>query len=544
MSTNPQTRVAQYLEQNPDATPAEVAGAVGIAPPQAADLVEDIDVGDEDESDGSEPVNIADHYERLDDVYGELGSADDDLFCLGNHDFVGWYRSRDAGGQWDGQGRPYALGKEWRALRHDTERVAYSTVNYVPGQWFMDAWERYQWGDGDDGRQWEGGETPMPGYDEIRAYAPIVDVDLEDEVKAGRPDGEVPRARLEEALGGYIDAFADLAGGRKHVFALDSVGGAYVMISPMATAPIADAFGPEARELLFDELTDRLNDWVEDVADEITIETGLEGVFEADRVNHKNRLYKAPLSAHKSLDGVVTPINTANPSYEFTPLGDVDDDLIERTQHWARAFTLGKHREAIDSIVETIWPDYHDGEGSWLAALEDRLEDLTEEADHQRERERRQLPAEDVPDDLETTDSLEVIDAALEGIDVEQLVRDLATDVVERDTLRFNPTWRVSDTGESCIADSDKFYDLKESGGGGAVKLVALDRSSIGVTAANQDVKGDDYWRAVNELRKEGYEIPYYEGENGRHPDVLRLYEETDDEEEQKRQTMRAIFSQ
>ncbi|ELZ05329.1 hypothetical protein [Natrialba aegyptia] len=62
--------------------------------------------------------------------------------------------------------------------------------------------------------------------------------------------------------------------------------------------------------------------------------------------------------------------------------------------------------------------------------------------------------------------------------------------------------------------------------------------------SANQDVSGEDYWKAVNELRREGYQIPYFEGRNGTHPDVLRLFEDADDEEEKQRQTMRAIFSQ
>ncbi|MGQ3723537.1 hypothetical protein [Natrialba aegyptia] len=543
MSLSDHELVEKHLEQNPGASVAEVSGATGVAPPQVADLIDEVDVQEADESaETVEPVSVSDHYDRVGDVYTELGSVDGGLFCLGNHDFVGWYRSRSGGGDWDGQGRPYALAKEWQALRHDTDRVVYSTVNYVPARWFMDAWDEYRWGD--DGRVWKADDAPMPDYADIRAYTPIVDVDLEDDAKLDRPEGDAPREAIEGAIGGYIDAFADLAGDRKHVFALDSVGGAYVMVSPMSTAPIAEAFDASERDLLFDELTDRLNDWVEDVADRVTAEAGLEGVFEADRVNHKNRLYKAPLSVHKSLDGVVTPINTATPQYEFTPLADVDDDLVERTHHWARAFTDDRHRDAVGAIVETIWPDYHADAEDWEAALTDRLEDLTDEVERNRDRQQSQLPAGDIPDDLETTDSIDVIAAAVEGIDVAGLARKIADGVVERDTLRFDPSWRVSSTGESCIADRDKFYDLKEGGGGGALKLIALDRRHINVRSANQDVSGEDYWKAVNELRREGYQIPYFEGRNGTHPDVLRLFEDADDEEEKQRQTMRAIFSQ
>lgn len=523
------------------------------APPKKP-LDEDVD---QSEGDEGQPIDaaITAHYDRLEDadVYADLGTIDGDtvdrdapLSCIGNQDYVGWYRDRDVAGHWDGEGRAYALSREFGDLRDGLDRVVYATINYAPTPWFMDAWNRYEWTE--QGRTWESGETPTPEYGDVFAYAPFADIDLADEVKADRPTGEIPTDALEDALARYIEAFADLAGGREHVFALDSVGGAYVMVAPTSTAPIAAEFDREDRATIFGEkdkpgdgLVDRLDGWLEDVGERVTEATGLAGVFEPDTINNKNRLYKAPLSVHSSLDGVVTPIDTEAPTYEFTPLEDADSAHVDETRAWVDGFTAG-HRDAVDAIVATLWPEYYENADTWDGALDAWLEDLEDDAEKNREREEKQIPADEIPDDLKTTDDLNVIKSATEGIDVEELVKDLADGVNnDRDKLRFDPPWRQSYSGESCIADADKFADVGEGGGGGALKLVALKRGII--RRATDDLTGRDYWEAVNALRDEGYDIPYYEGANGRHPDVLRLFTEPDGEKEKKQQLARALFA-
>ena len=54
---------------------------------------------------------------------------------------------------------------------------------------------------------------------------------------------------------------------------------------------------------------------------------------------------------------------------------------------------------------------------------------------------------------------------------------------------------------------------------------------------------GNKYWRAVNALREEGYHIPYFEGANGRHGDVLRLFTEPKTDADRKRQLARELFA-
>ena len=498
--------------------------------------------GDPDPDTNSDEVTPEEHFERLEDagVYAELGDIDGRLSCLGNQDFRGWYKSRTAAEPWDGNGRAFCLAREFDDIRAGLDRVLYATINYAPIDWFIDAWDRFKWVDG--GREWKTA-TPTPEYADTRAYAPFADIDLADDVKRDRPAGDIPRGKIEGALGEYIETFADLAGGREHVFALDSVGGAYVMIAPTSTAPIAEAFDRADRELLFDELTDRLNDWLDAVDSRVVADNGLEGVFEADLLNNKNRLYKAPLSLHSSLDGVVTPIDTAAPEYQFTPFDAVDGELIDETKRWARGFTAD-HTEAVEAIVDTLWSDYSANADTWSDALAAWLEDKRAEDERNEQRERDRLDAADIPDDLETTDSLDVIKAAVESIDVEDFAVDLADETTERsggEDTRFDPPWRQSSSGESCFANADRFYDLKEGAGGGALELVALERGIM--RRPGDGLKGDDYWRAVNALREEGYDIPYFEGKgNRKHADVLRLFEQPEDEAEKKRQLARAIF--
>lgn len=102
------------------------------------------------------------------------------------------------------------------------------------------------------------------------------------------------------------------------------MGGAYVMAAP-TTKPIGDAFEGEERAMLFKELATRINAWLTRVRSEIneSIPT-VGGVFEPDQINNKNRLYKAPLSVHSSLDGVVTPLDTENVTYDYTPIEAAD----------------------------------------------------------------------------------------------------------------------------------------------------------------------------------------------------------------------------
>jgi hypothetical protein len=536
----------RYLRQNPDADVPELAGALGIAPPKAADLLDASGFEDAAESGDVAPatedtaVAPSDHYDRASAVYDTLGEAGG-AYCPGNRDFYGWYNTRQVPGATDGEGRAWALAKEFPALREELDRVVYATVNYAPSEWYIDAWKPYE--NGENGREWADGESPTPGYGDLTAYAPFADIDLTDDVKQRRPDGDIPRETVEDALSLYLDAFADLAGGMEHVYALDSVGGAYAFVAPTATAPIADAFDRADRAAIFEDMTDRLNEWLADVkADVLEAVPDSAGMFEPDLLNNKNRLYKAPMSIHSSLDGVVTPLDPKNPSYDYTPLEAVDADDVADAEAWAESFT-SDHTDAVSAVVATLWPDYYADADGWRDAVSARIADLREEQKTNRERQDNALTPDEIPDEIDTTDEIEVVNAKIESIDV----RDVAEKVADewdtapgREPPRFDPPWRASDSGTSCYADREKFVDLKEGkNGGGPLKLAA--RATGILTHNSQQLRGNDYWRAVNELRKLGFEIPRFTGADGTHPDALELLDEPEDTDEQRRQAIRAL---
>jgi hypothetical protein len=428
-------------------------------------------------------------------------------------------------------------------MRDDLERVVYATISYAPKKWYLNAWEPYNWGD--DGREWLADSSPTPDYGEITAYAPFADIDLTDDVKEQRPAGDIPRDRVEDALARYIDAFAELAGDREHVFALDSVGGAYVMVAPTSTAPIAERYAPDGRRRLFDDLTDKMNDWLDDVRADVNDAVDVAGTFEPDLLNNKNRLYKAPMSVHSSLDGVVTPVDVDAPRYEYTPLARAGDAEREAAVEWADRFTAD-HSEAIESVVSSLWPDYYADADGWEDALDARLNDLrSDEREHEREQER--LDDVDVPDDLERTDDIDKIHAAIEDINVADLAEDIAekTDDTSTDdsnsAIRFDPPWRTSDSGTSCYADRKKFVDLKEGKkGGGALKLIARDRGIIN-KCSHSAPSGEKFWKAVAALREEGCDIPRFTGGRGVHPDSIGLHESAGDDDEKRRKALRVL---
>lgn len=499
-----------------------------------------------DENNDSTTRRPEQHYNHVADVYAELGRIEPGLMSIGNADFTGWYRSRSAAGDNDGSGRPWVLADEFPTLRGSLDRCVYATTSYTPKPKLTDAWDLYHWDRSGErpSRVWSEGSSPTPSYADTGAIAPFADIDLESEYKHKRPDGDLETGPIEDALGEYINAFADLAGGREHVYALDSVGGAYVMVSPTATKPLARHFDGTERGMVFDELTDRLNAWLDDLRAQVNEDVpAVEGVFEADLVNNVNRLYKAPMSVHKSLDGVVTPLDVDSPDYDYTPIEDVDDGLIDESVAWAQDFTDG-HEDAVGAIVAAMWPDYSEGADGWKDALESWVDDKHKERiDNERSND-RDLSAEDIPDDLETTDDMAVVWAAIEGIDVQDLARSVADDYdtdAGRDPPRFDPGWRTSDSGTSCFAYRNKWYDITEGGGGGPLALIARDRGLV--RSCDRTVKGDDFWVAVNELRKEGYHIPRFRGHDGQHADALRLHDDTDDEEEETRQFLRSIVS-
>lgn len=490
--------------------------------------------------DSNESPMARDHWDRakpalVEHATIESPNGDITLQTLGKHGKHGWYQTKPAADEdvADGFGEiggPWLLGEDYDALTAQADRDLYAVLNYHPADAIRDRWTPVR--RGDDGREWKGGENPLPEYEDIVAMAPFADVDLAGAVKTRPLDADTQQV-VEKALAEYINDFAELLGTRDAVFVLDSVGGAYVFGAPATTVKIGAGFrdDPDARGRIFGELCARMDEWLRETEQRINDQIpDAIGVFEADAIHNKNRLYKAPLSPHKRIDGVVHPLDIDNPSYDFVPLDAVDDDLVDETRAWAEAFTAPDHAECIDSIIGTLWPEYTAEHDDWQAALEAWVEDehAEEEKQEQRRREAKERLAERTAEldtdlgELPLTTAIDDVYNAVDDIDIRQLVKRHCAEWEPAPASRtdhFNPgsrLWKNSDSGTSCFVNTKEnmFVDVGDPGGkGGPAKFMALVRDII--TSVDDDLEGEDYWQAVAALREAGYEIPIFVPEAG-----------------------------
>jgi hypothetical protein len=481
---------------------------------------------------------VREHYQNVDAVLEELASVEDiptGAFC-GN---AGWYTRRpatdiaDLEDGIDGWGRVKTLERDLYTITSNVcddedARSLYALTNYSDAFHDESAFTRT-----DDGPDWIE-DKPTPEYGDIQAFAPFADIDLESEHKE-RPLPEAKQAIVEEALAEYIDAFAELMGGRDAVFALDSVGGAYVMGAPAATLPIAEEFDEDARERIFAELADRLNDWLADIDEEVREAIPeAEGLFEADYVNNKNRQYKAPLSIHKRIDGVVHPLNTntsRSTDYPFVPIDDVDDGLVDETVSWAQEFTDTGHADHVGDLVATLWPDEFQETGDWQAALERWVETQREQdrlqAARRAELETGEPVGTNTADDVNSgsTDNLDEIYRAVENLDAfevaeKTIVHRWTENVSEAEDhsgdgkKAFIPLWGTNyESGNANYIDEKGTWVDTANGDHGTVVEMAL--IAAGGWTRGKIAKGADWFRGLEELRELGFAIPEYEPDSG-----------------------------
>ena len=548
------------LDRDEGISEATFAGAMyrkcGLDPNTALDLYEELTgnetprAADEDD-DGPEPPAATDddvvvHYGRLHELYAELGTIGDDVLAAGVTGRYGWYTNRPCAlDGWDRERRQSTLARDYGVLIDNlswTEnRSIHATIQYSRAERYADSWTAYRRTE-EDGREWRGGESPTLDYADIEAYAPFADIDLENEYKEQRPDGDLDTELVEAAIEEYIDAFAELAGGREHVYALDSVGGAYVMAAPTSTRPIAEHFADDrdARERVFSELRSRLDSWLASVREDVNDAVpGVRGVFEPDLLNNKNRNYKAPMAVHKDLDGVVTPLDTEDPTYEFTHLSEADGGLIDDAAEWAAGFT-DEHDAAAEAIVRTLWPDEYADAETWEDALQAWLDEEQAEAEEQEQRQ-KEITAERRKrlDEYETsltgqsiTPNIEDVFDAADAVDIKTLVKRHCKEWEPTGrSNHFNPgraLWKESDSGTSCfVNESDNtFTDMGDNGGtGGPRKFMALKESAINYPC--ESAGGGAFWAGIEALREEGYDIPVYVPEAGAEKPNGETYEKT-----------------
>lgn len=485
---------------------------------------------------------VATHYERALDVYRELGTIDADgdvldaLLVPGTsaEGIRAWYKSTNDPEHTegaDGAGRPYIARADAEDVPEEVQEwdhaTVFSTINYQPVD--ADDWTPYAW---EDGREWADGK-PLPEYRDIRGLALFADVDFDADAKT-RPVDDETRDLVEDALEQWVDAYADAVGERDLVHVLDSVGGTYVMLAPRATAAILswahDTLEAEDRERLVDELASRWREFNADVQEEVAEEIpDLADVFALDGNTNKNRLYKAPLAVHKSLPGVVTPIDTDDIRFSFTRIEDVDDELVEECREWAAEFTHLDGDEDVDEyaaqLVETLFPDVDvdvdapegvGGTAPWRLVLREWLQEDRAARSTAVEVSLDDLDVDLDADELTLTDDPEAPFAAARALNVEAVAEELGivsnSKHAERDeATRIEVNWRQSSSGDSAIVRAENFTDLADSSGGDAADLVAwttLGSSNSKPTGWRRD--GEKVSQVLDTLRDLGFSIPVY----------------------------------
>lgn len=449
------------------------------------------------------------YYRNIIPILKALGKTGG-FTTLGVHDHYGWYKEETD--QNKKLVRPYELGNDAEELIENIERSYYAVLNYQESE--ILSWEPCT--NGDNSISFEE-ENPLPDYEDINALALFVDIDLKGEHKE-RPLPQRKKEIFEKVVEEMVLKFKEFVG-EDYVFALDSVGGAYILTVPWVTLPLSDL--DDSGEI-FQEVRRRMNDLIAEKGEQILESvTGAEDICKVDAIINKNRKYKAPLSLHKEIEGVVHPLDTEDIRYRHLRPEEIDDELISEVEEWCEDFTRQiDSTDPIDKLISVLFSDFYDGD--WRDALTSWLTERRKEKKRQKrlrnrlnsryeERNRKNISL----DDMEKTSHVEDVIDAVNRLDIREIVKKYASD--EYDTsnrtseITFNPSWRDSESGKSCAIPhgDNKFIDNEVNESVGTVKAYAL---GVGIIHdATESLQDRKFWRAVEGLRMEGYDIPILE---------------------------------
>ena len=145
--------------------------------------------------------------------------------------------------------------------------------------------------------------------------------------------------------------------------------------------------------------------------------------------------------------------------------------------------------------------------------------------------------------DGDSTDDIEHVFRAIQNVTARDIR--LQSTVTEETGARksYNPSWETSDSGTRLgydkINGEEVWIYRAANHPVDALQVVAREEGIINdVTTYPQ---GEAFWQAVQALRERGATIPYYEGDDGTHPDVLQLHATTDNTEDKQRRAVRAL---
>lgn len=438
--------------------------------------------------------DLRDYYERAVDVWEAMSTFQDtqSLIVPGTSSdrWKNWYKKdwdfidRAAFADDDGDVESVHRARPWSATADRDDivdevlgmdyRLPHLTINYQ--QRGTDEWATVVKRDGD--KDWQGGK-PLPDYGDIDAVALFADVDFSADAKE-RPVDDQTRDRIESILQHWVDEYASVVDDSDAVALLDSVGGTYVMLRPAVTAPIAsfaaDALDAAERTQLMNELQSRWKAFNSDVDDR----AANWDAFGKDGDTNKNRLFKAPLAVHKELPGVVTPIDSSDPSFEFTHWDDVDDALIEQTRDWAQWFTSDEPDKADDWAGQLLASLFNSVDAdNWRDDLEGWA-DERKQADSVAQKETfDDIDAKELAGDVTFVSDRDAVWDKIAAKDCETVADELdiksnSQKAQNDDRTLIEVNWRESGSGDSAFVGHTAFTDMDGMNKkGGPATLVA-----------------------------------------------------------------------
>lgn len=486
---------------------------------------------------------IRDHYRRVTEAVEPLGAVAGNPTLLVN-DKVGWYITRanddpadDETGQYEKKRRARSFPIDYETVVEDhVDRTLYALSSYKRPQAF-ERWEAATFNDENEQYDYKN-EKPTPQTEDLVAISAWGDMDLADDLKAQRPSlDDETYAVAEAAYDAYIDAFADLYGGRDAVYMLDSVGGGYIFGASEATLPIARHFqdDDDARARVFDAFIERSNKYLEAAEKRINDEIErANDVVHPDWANNLNRQYKMPLSLHGDHDCVVTPVDVEDVEYR-EPVGieAVDESLLNDVQAWCESLTAVEYEDRVAAIVATLWPDEFEDCEDWKTALEmwiqaERENERAEQQRREQARKRREERLEELGGGLEDTLLTPLVEDVYNALDrlsietvAEQTIVHQWTDADSSKTdnsgsgkRAFIPVWRPSSNGTACYIDEKGIWnDTKEGTYGSVVEAALIGTSNRRPTDGT--ASGRDWIEGVDALRELGFEVPLWLPEAG-----------------------------
>lgn len=418
------------------------------------------------------------HYDKVKSIIQEYATDPDfEGHRLGIKDNNGWYKYNGAERE-----RFWHLADDYPQLM--TARTIYNTLQFfnIPLE--------------------QKGE-----YKDIIAMTLFLDCDLK----------ETPEERSEElkevaekTIKFVYNAYTKLVS-PKSIELYDSGGGFYCEINHRVTYFIGQIDLPaEDKGLIWKELCQRFDKVflksIEKQAKE-KIE-GYDDYFKFDYLNNNNRQVKTPLSVHKKLPYYVHPIDPENIDFDPEKIPITDTKLLEHSKVINEKPDWETARRDFENLISILWQEY---EGNAEERLKQWIKDKKEE--ERRRVEQRRAEIERLKEkyreieNLEQTTNVQDIFDAINSISMYELVELLFKTTHRSDgSIRFEPTWRVSESGTSCfICNDHSVHDLKEKATMNVIQLIA---AHLGLVSPGDTPRGKDFWRCVDELRSLGFKIP------------------------------------